>query len=165
MYLKEPYRTTDRSAACKAKNAYPLGFRVISGQRYLHTELGRWTRRDPIEERGGFNLFVFVTNDPLDSVDPKGEISWRDVRRFFGTIGGGLGLARCGCLVALHGFNLTCAGVTDNDDDWAYCFCDLLGFYRNTRRLELLCRWPFFGIDVADRIYDYIDCDTILGEE
>ena len=47
MYLKEPYRTTDRSSACKAKSAYPLELRVISGQRYLHPELGRWTRRDP----------------------------------------------------------------------------------------------------------------------
>ena len=52
MYLKEPYRTTASEGPCQAENAYPLGCRVISGQRYLHPELGRWTRRDPIEEVG-----------------------------------------------------------------------------------------------------------------
>ena len=52
MYLKEPYRTTASEGPCSAKNAYPLGLRVISGQRYYSPELGRWTRRDPIQETG-----------------------------------------------------------------------------------------------------------------
>ena len=99
MYLKEPYRTTARSRPCRAENAYPLGLRVISGQRYLHTELGRWTRRDPIEElqihamidvrsarailrhagampRGILteieNLYQFTMNAPLDHIDLLG---------------------------------------------------------------------------------------------
>ena len=37
--------------------------------RYLHPALGRWVSRDPIDERGGFNLYTFVSNDPIDWVD------------------------------------------------------------------------------------------------
>ena len=75
MYLKESYRTTDRSAACKRKNAYPLGHRVISGQRYLHTELGRWVSRDAIAEEGGINIYAFAKNTTIDSFDPIGLAS------------------------------------------------------------------------------------------
>jgi hypothetical protein len=32
----------------------------------------RWINRDPIEERGGENLFRFVRNQPITSVDPEG---------------------------------------------------------------------------------------------
>jgi len=31
------------------------------GYRYYSPSLGRWISRDPIEEQGGMNLFVFVT--------------------------------------------------------------------------------------------------------
>lgn len=34
--------------------------------------LGRWTQRDPIEEDGGLNLYAYVENDPINSVDPYG---------------------------------------------------------------------------------------------
>ena len=94
MYLKEPYRTTDRSAACKAKNAYPLGRRVISGQRYLHTELGRWTRRDPIGEQGGsYEVYQFLFNNPLSQVALLGWSTIEmptEVRCYFCAYPGGL---------------------------------------------------------------------------
>jgi RHS repeat-associated protein len=31
---------------------------------YYSPELGRWIRRDPMEERGGINLYGFVENCP-----------------------------------------------------------------------------------------------------
>lgn len=34
--------------------------------------LGRWTQRDPIEEDGGLNLYAYVENDPINSIDPYG---------------------------------------------------------------------------------------------
>lgn len=35
-------------------------------------ELGRWLTNDPIGERGGFNLYNFVQNNPLSFADPFG---------------------------------------------------------------------------------------------
>ncbi|MBN1187106.1 MAG: RHS repeat-associated core domain-containing protein [Bacteroidales bacterium] len=42
------------------------------GYRYYSTNLGRWINRDPIEERGGINLYVFVGNNSLNAFDPLG---------------------------------------------------------------------------------------------
>ena len=33
---------------------------------------GRWPSRDPIEEEGGLNLYVFVGNDPINHHDSIG---------------------------------------------------------------------------------------------
>jgi RHS repeat-associated protein len=45
---------------------------VYYGYRYYSPSNGRWIGRDPIEERGGDNLFGFVTNDPVNKVDMHG---------------------------------------------------------------------------------------------
>jgi RHS repeat-associated protein len=42
------------------------------GYRYYNPELGRWLSRDPIEERGGVNLYAFVGNSTVDYVDYLG---------------------------------------------------------------------------------------------
>ncbi|MBK1884269.1 RHS repeat-associated core domain-containing protein [Luteolibacter pohnpeiensis] len=42
------------------------------GYRYYLTELGRWPSRDPIEERGGINLYGFVGNNGVNWVDELG---------------------------------------------------------------------------------------------
>ena len=42
------------------------------GYRYLSPNSGRWVSRDPIGERGGRNLFSFVSNDPVDWADILG---------------------------------------------------------------------------------------------
>ncbi len=42
------------------------------GFRYYNPESGRWLNRDPIEERGGINLYHFVYNNPLNYVDTLG---------------------------------------------------------------------------------------------
>jgi RHS repeat-associated protein len=45
---------------------------VYYGYRYYSPALGRWLSRDPIEEKGGLNLYGFVNNDPVNYVDIDG---------------------------------------------------------------------------------------------
>jgi RHS repeat-associated protein len=42
------------------------------GYRFYSPNLGRWINRDPIEEDGGFNLFVFSYNNPVNLFDALG---------------------------------------------------------------------------------------------
>ena len=42
------------------------------GYRYYDPETGRWLNRDPVEEQGGVNLYGFVGNNPVVSVDALG---------------------------------------------------------------------------------------------
>jgi len=42
------------------------------GYRYYNSETGRWLNRDPIEERGGTNLYAFCLNSGVNLVDPDG---------------------------------------------------------------------------------------------
>jgi len=42
------------------------------GYRYYNPTTGRWLSRDPIEERGGANLYQYVRCRPLDRLDPTG---------------------------------------------------------------------------------------------
>jgi RHS repeat-associated protein len=51
--------------------------------RAYDANLGRWLSRDPAAEEGGINLYRFVSNDPLNRIDPLGL--WQF------TIGGGWG--------------------------------------------------------------------------
>ena len=39
------------------------------GYRYYNAETGRWLNRDPIEEQGGLNLYGFILNDGINSID------------------------------------------------------------------------------------------------
>jgi RHS repeat-associated protein len=51
------------------------------GYRYYSTSLGRWLNRDPIEERGGMNLYGFVGNDPIRRIDELGLINpWPEIQ-------------------------------------------------------------------------------------
>jgi RHS repeat-associated protein len=52
------------------------------GYRYFDPETGRWPNRDPIEERGGVNLYGFVGNDGLNNIDFLGYISAREIYRY-----------------------------------------------------------------------------------
>src|SRR6266540_3497584 len=47
------------------------------GFRYYNPSTGRWLSRDPIEERGGFNVYVFSLNRPLDVLDILGLANYR----------------------------------------------------------------------------------------
>ena len=43
------------------------------GFRYYDAANGRWTNRDPIEERGGQNIYSFVYNFPINNLDVLGR--------------------------------------------------------------------------------------------
>lgn len=47
------------------------------GFRYYNPSTGRWLSRDPIQEKGGKNLFAFVRNCPIGAYDPDGRITVR----------------------------------------------------------------------------------------
>jgi uncharacterized protein RhaS with RHS repeats len=36
----------------------------------------RWLNQDPIQEKGGYNLYAFVGNNPITRVDPFGLVNW-----------------------------------------------------------------------------------------
>ncbi len=42
------------------------------GYRYYSPRLGRWLSRDPLGEAGGFNLYAYCGNDPVNRHDPTG---------------------------------------------------------------------------------------------
>jgi hypothetical protein len=46
------------------------------GYRYFDPVTGRWPSRDPIEERGGINLYGFVGNQGLNRIDKLGKVIW-----------------------------------------------------------------------------------------
>ncbi len=46
---------------------------IYYGYRYYDPDQGRWLGRDPIEEKGGLNLHIFVSNQPSLAVDRFGE--------------------------------------------------------------------------------------------
>jgi RHS repeat-associated protein len=45
------------------------------GYRYLNNQTGRWIGRDPSQEKGGLNLYVFAINNALIFVDARGLAS------------------------------------------------------------------------------------------
>ena len=45
---------------------------ILTMYRAYDAELGRWLLRDPIEEEGGINLYGYVSNNPVNGVDPLG---------------------------------------------------------------------------------------------
>lgn len=59
-------------------------FSVSTALAYYDPRTGRWLSRDPIEERGGANLYGFVGNNPVGQFDPLGldfiAVGTRDVQ-------------------------------------------------------------------------------------
>lgn len=53
----------------------PVLRRVVSGFRYYNPSTGRWISRDPIEERGGSNLYGFIPNDLVNRHDRLGLLA------------------------------------------------------------------------------------------
>ncbi len=69
---KKP-QTREIEANFKTSNAD--FFSVISGRRYYNPEVGRWVNRDPIQEKGGLNVYGFIGNDSLGKFDLLGMMS------------------------------------------------------------------------------------------
>jgi RHS repeat-associated protein len=44
------------------------------GYRYYTASTGRWLSKDPLEEKGGLNLYGFVGNNPVDRLDKDGRV-------------------------------------------------------------------------------------------
>ncbi|MDX2109177.1 MAG: DUF2235 domain-containing protein [Verrucomicrobiota bacterium] len=42
------------------------------GNRYYNPRTGSWVSRDPIEEKGGLNLYTAISNNPISLIDPYG---------------------------------------------------------------------------------------------
>ena len=45
------------------------------GYRYYHASVGRWLRRDPLEERTDHNVKCFVGNEPISHIDKDGRVT------------------------------------------------------------------------------------------
>ena len=56
--------------------------------RYYDPVTGRWPSRDPIEERGGVNLYGFVGNDSVNKIDILGKCVWECEGKFIREITG-----------------------------------------------------------------------------
>jgi RHS repeat-associated protein len=81
-YLYDPFGNTLAATGPRAAlNKYRFSSKewhapsslVYYGYRWYVPELQRWVNRDPIEERGGKNLYAFVGNDPIGLYDLDGR--------------------------------------------------------------------------------------------
>src|SRR5437870_13113673 len=81
-YRYDPYGNTISSSGTLASaNVYRFSSKEIHfnsglyyyGYRWYAPNLQRWLSRDPILEAGGINLYAFVNNNSMLSVDPWGE--------------------------------------------------------------------------------------------
>lgn len=53
-----------------------IAFMPMAALGYYSPNVGRWTARDPLEEKGGVNLHAFCENDPVNSCDILGLKRW-----------------------------------------------------------------------------------------
>ena len=53
------------------------------GARDYDAVVGRWVSKDPIQWAGGqSNLYVYVRNDPVNQLDPRGTDFWDELEEF-----------------------------------------------------------------------------------
>ncbi len=53
----------------KSQRQFPGVYSAISGLRYYSPSLGRFINKDPIEEKGGLNLYGFCGNNGVNRWD------------------------------------------------------------------------------------------------
>jgi RHS repeat-associated protein len=80
-YIYDPFGNVTKMAGAEAgQNQWRFSAKPVEagtgwlyyGFRYYQPETGRWASRDPIEERGGVNLYGFISNDPANKSDYLG---------------------------------------------------------------------------------------------
>jgi len=65
--VSQPYEYVGREGYYREEELYLLG------QRWYDSNVGRFISRDPIGEKGGLNLYVYVGNNPANQIDETGE--------------------------------------------------------------------------------------------
>jgi hypothetical protein len=68
-------RTTTKTAASAALFAAWL-LLPQTAQCFYNPSTGRWLSRDPVEETGGLNVYVFVGNQPINKTDRDGRATF-----------------------------------------------------------------------------------------
>jgi RHS repeat-associated protein len=145
---------------------------VYFGYRYYLSELGRWVSQDPIEERGGKNLFAFVLNNPLSESDYLGLYIEEDEKQYEYTAKNGIAAHK---LIMKH-VDIYYNGEPIDDissTEWDLKFdqpLNILGLGFSNRRpdiiSETICRkliWEIKPIthikrfDLLEKDYDQID--------
>jgi RHS repeat-associated protein len=88
--LHEDWRFVSAGTADVEKNPFLFSSEYLDSEtnlvyynyRYYSPEIGRWTKRDSIEEDGGFNVYGFVDNDGVNRwdrvglFDPEAELAY-----------------------------------------------------------------------------------------
>jgi RHS repeat-associated protein len=81
-YAYDPFgNVTEMAGAEAAENPWRFSTKPVEagtgwlyyGYRWYDAQAGRWVNRDPIEERGGVNLYGFVGNTPVGWIDVLGQ--------------------------------------------------------------------------------------------
>jgi len=68
--VSQPYEFVGREGYYREGELYLLG------QRWYDSSVGRFISRDPIGEKGGLNLYVYVGNNSVNASDPYGKIAY-----------------------------------------------------------------------------------------
>ena len=81
-YEYDPYgNSVLESGALASSNPYRFSTKYLDdeynlyyyGLRYYDPETGRWINRDPMGEEGGYSLYAFVQNNPMNLIDLFGQ--------------------------------------------------------------------------------------------
>jgi RHS repeat-associated protein len=83
-YRYDPFGNTISSSGAQATaNVYRFSSKELLansglyyyGYRFYDPSLQRWVNKDPMEEEGGINLYAYVINSPVNSIDPFGLVN------------------------------------------------------------------------------------------
>lgn len=82
------------------------------GHRYYNASTGRWLSRDPIEEKGGLNVYGFVDNCPMNEIDVFGLMTLQELENIASRMDRQLSGEKC-CCKEKTGIDIAFTGRTD----------------------------------------------------